>query len=265
MGGARWILAALAAVVLAGCGGFTPKKSASLTISPKLAAVKRDTVQNFSYAIETTGNPAVRWVANGGSITQSGNFRGPAFDGVFDVRVESIEDPSLAAEAVIAVGDNNSGAIAPADPKIGVGESVALTASFTDVTNDACDFLTTGGTMVPIGTTGTLFTAPDTPGTITVIARNRQNKQIFGKVVVEVRNIDLTVSPNGLAVAPGSRTTFTAAVTGPSDTGVVWSASGGAITTAGEWTAPAVPGEYTITATSRANPKFTGQSLIFVR
>ncbi len=64
--------------------------------------------------------------------------------------------------------------------------------------------------------------------------------------------VTVAVSP-AQQMATGGSQQFTATVTGTSNTAVTWTASGGTITSAGLFTAPASAGSYTITATSVAD------------
>ncbi|MDR0499555.1 MAG: lectin like domain-containing protein [Holophagales bacterium] len=63
--------------------------------------------------------------------------------------------------------------------------------------------------------------------------------------------ISLTINPSTATMVVGNTRTFTADVTGGSgDIRVTWSATGGNIEQSGVYTAPAMPGTYTVTATS---------------
>lgn len=64
--------------------------------------------------------------------------------------------------------------------------------------------------------------------------------------------VTVAVSP-AQQMATGGSQQFTATVTGSSNTAVTWTASGGTISSAGVFTAPATAGSYTITATSVAD------------
>jgi hypothetical protein len=68
----------------------------------------------------------------------------------------------------------------------------------------------------------------------------------------------VTIIPGTANVAAGGNVTFTAVVTGASDTSVTWSvpagASAGTISEMGVYTAPSAPGTYQVKATSVADP-----------
>lgn len=69
--------------------------------------------------------------------------------------------------------------------------------------------------------------------------------------------ISVTISPAAASIAPAATQTFTAAVANTTNTAVTWSvqegATGGSITNAGVYTAPAAAGTYHIVATSQAD------------
>ncbi len=77
--------------------------------------------------------------------------------------------------------------------------------------------------------------------------------------------VSVSISPAVLTISLGGTQQFTATVTGASDTSVTWSASGGAITTSGLFTAPpSLIGVYTVTATSVADPTKAASALVTV-
>jgi hypothetical protein len=77
-------------------------------------------------------------------------------------------------------------------------------------------------------------------------------------VIAAALGVRVTISPTAATLPVGGTRTFSAAVTGTSNTVVTWSiqegASGGSITSGGVYTAPNVPGTYHVVATSQADP-----------
>lgn len=74
------------------------------------------------------------------------------------------------------------------------------------------------------------------------------------EVVVEVR-------PTTISVLPGGKVDFRSLVTGTADPSVNWEVvepDGGTVTSTGTYFAPLKSGEYTVSASSRANPKARG-------
>jgi len=77
----------------------------------------------------------------------------------------------------------------------------------------------------------------------------------------------VTVSVSGVSTPlnAGTARTFTAQVAGTSNSAVTWSVvenGGGSITQAGVYTAPAVPGTYTVEAISQANTSASGKAIV---
>jgi len=77
-------------------------------------------------------------------------------------------------------------------------------------------------------------------------------------------SVVVTVSPGSASLSPGGTQQFTATVTGATDTGVSWSASGGTITAGGLYTAPTTGGGYIVRATSAADPARSGTAIVNV-
>jgi hypothetical protein len=77
-------------------------------------------------------------------------------------------------------------------------------------------------------------------------------------------DVVVTVSPMTVSLAPGATQQFTATVAGTTNNDVSWTATGGTITTAGLYTAPATGGGYTIRATSTAEPDASATALVLV-
>lgn len=66
-------------------------------------------------------------------------------------------------------------------------------------------------------------------------------------------SVGISLTPTSASLTTGGTQQFTAAVTGSTNTGVAWSASGGTVSSAGLYTAPATAGTYSVTATSMAD------------
>ncbi|HEX7287863.1 MAG TPA: hypothetical protein VF532_16865 [Candidatus Angelobacter sp.] len=65
--------------------------------------------------------------------------------------------------------------------------------------------------------------------------------------------VAVTVSPHSVPLQVSKQQQFTVNVTGTSNTAVSWTASGGAVTSTGMYTAPSTAGTFTVTATSQAD------------
>ncbi len=79
--------------------------------------------------------------------------------------------------------------------------------------------------------------------------------------------IVVTVAPTTASILTGGTQTFTATVTGTTDTAVTWSvqeASGGSVNASGLYTAPGTPGTYHVVATSHASTSKTATATVTV-
>lgn len=113
----------------------------------------------------------------------------------------------------------------------------------------------------------TTFTAPATGGTYTVTVASTQDLTKTASAVVTVSAVTaVLVSPSTAALVFGATQQFDATVlgTGPYGPSVAWSSSGGSITVNGLYTAPAVAGTYTVTATSVHDGSKSGSATVTV-
>jgi hypothetical protein len=80
--------------------------------------------------------------------------------------------------------------------------------------------------------------------------------------------VAITISPISPSLAPGGTQAFTANITNTGNTAVTWSvqegATGGSVTTAGLYTAPAAAGTYHVVATSQADTSKTAVATVTV-
>lgn len=76
--------------------------------------------------------------------------------------------------------------------------------------------------------------------------------------------VAVSVSPATASLATGGTATFTAAVTGSTNTAVTWTCSAGSVTAAGLYTAPATAGTATVTATSVADATKSASATVTV-
>jgi hypothetical protein len=88
-----------------------------------------------------------------------------------------------------------------------------------------------------------------------------------GGTVEPPAGVAVTVSPSLYTLQPGESHTFTAAVTGTTNTAVTWTVQepgGGTITADGEYTAPATEGTYHVVATSVADATASDSATVTV-
>jgi hypothetical protein len=127
-----------------------------------------------------------------------------------------------------------------------------------------------GGAVSPAQTasgSATTYTASATPGIYTVTAASNELATATATATVNVYTpaaVTVSVTPATKTLPTGGTFTFAAAVANAPSQAVTWTASGGAITSAGAYTAPATAGTYTITATSVWPGTTTGTATVTV-
>ena len=149
-------------------------------------------------------------------------------------------------------GTGVSISVTPATTTVVAGGTVQFAAAVSSNSNTAVTWSVTGGSISPSG----LFTAPSTTGTYTVKATSAADSTKSATASVTVTTaptVAVSISPSTATVKTGTTQQFGATVTGTSNTGVTWSASGGTISSSGMYTAPTSSGSYTVKATSTAD------------
>jgi hypothetical protein len=173
--------------------------------------------------------------------------------------------------------------ISPTTATLGAGGTQQFTAAVTGTTNTSVQWevnAVVGGNAQTgtISTTG-LYTAPTTLSqptnfTVTVVSVADNTKSANATVTVNpLPVVQVTISPTSAAIGVNATQQFMATVTGNSNISVTWSVDGvtggnstvGTISTSGLYTAPAVFGSHTVTATSVAdNTKNASASVVVV-
>lgn len=119
-------------------------------------------------------------------------------------------------------------------------------------------------------TTAGVYTAPSTERTCTVVATSNADPTVRGTATVTVLfdgPVVVEVTPDMATVEPGATATFTARVTGASDTSVTWSVvetGCGTIAADGTYTAPSTPRTCTVRATSNADPTVSDSATVMI-
>ncbi len=164
--------------------------------------------------------------------------------------------------------------VSPATLTLASGLTTSFVAAVGGTSNKAVTWSApqgTFGTPVVDATGSTVsWTAPPAAATVTITAQSQADptKVATSAVTVTSDPIQVTVSPSTISLAPGEAQSFSATVTGTTNTSVSWHANGGTPTdtTANPftWTAPSTLGTYTLTATSVANPSRMGSATVTV-
>ena len=153
--------------------------------------------------------------------------------------------------------------VSPTTASLQPGQQAQFSAQVSGTTNTAVNWSATGGTLTSSG----LYTAPSTAGTYTITATSTADSTKSASAAITVSQptqISISVSPGNASLLTGGQQQFTAAISGTSNTAVLWSASSGTISTSGLYTAPTVAGTYTVKAVSAANGMSSASATVSV-
>ncbi len=229
----------------------------SITLSPATASVLAGATQQFNATVQgTVTNKSIAWSATSGTITSAGLFTAAATPGSATITVTSLADPTKTAAATVTVTAPSvtSIAISPTTASIQTGATQQFSATVQGtVTNKAVTYSTSAGTITSAG----LLTAPAAAGKVTVTATSvaDNTKSASATVTVNAPSVtSISVSPSTVSILALATQQFTASVQGTvTDKSVTWSASNGAISPVGLFTAGPSALTTTITATSNAD------------
>jgi Putative Ig domain len=120
--------------------------------------------------------------------------------------------------------------------------------------------------------TGTISGVPVVSGTFSFTVAAVDSRFSYGRQLLQLNvgsngqsQISIALSPETAQIAPGARLQFAATVRNTAQTGVIWSASAGSISSSGLFTAPARAGSTVITATAAANSGVHASANILVQ
>ena len=243
----------------------------SVSISPTSASVLVGATQGFTATVSGNSNLAVTWSVQeaAGGMVSAGTYTAPATPGTYHVVATSVADPSKSATATVTVNANPaiSVSISPVSASLLVGAVQTFTATVTGSSNTAVTWAVqeSAGGVVNAGT----YTAPSTAGTFHVVATSAADtsKSATATVTVSTPVVVVTLSPAAAALQVGQSRSFTATVTGSSNTAVTWSvqeSAGGTVLSDGTYTAPNAAGTFHVVATSVADASKSATATITV-
>ncbi len=233
-------------IVVASAGGV------QVTVSPKTVSLSPGATQTFTASVTGSSNTAVNWTATGGTITSAGVFTAGATAGNFTVTATSAADSTKSDSAQVTIQQPTpvTVTVSPKSVTLAPNGTHTFTASVTGSSNTSVTWTATGGSITSAG----VFTAGSTAGSFTVTAKSVADPTKSDSATVTIQApVQVTVSPKSVTLAPNGTQTFTASVTGSSNTSVTWSATGGTITSSGVFTAGSTAGTFSVTATSVAD------------
>ncbi len=243
----------------------------SVSISPESASVATGGSQTFSATVTGSTNTKVIWSvqegASGGTITSGGVYTASLTPGTYHIVATSQADPNKSAMAAIDV-ISVSVSISPVSASILTGGNQTFSAVVTGSTDTKVTWSVQEGAYGGTITSGGVYTAPSKSGTYHIVATSQFAPNKSATATVDVLLVSVSISPTSASVARGGSQTFSATVTGSTNTKVTWNvkegAYGGAITSGGVYTAPSTSGTYHIVATSQADPNNSATATIYV-
>ncbi len=283
--------AANSGTVTASVQGVKP----GVSVAPTPASVRAGSIQQFTATVTNSGNPGVSWSVNGipggnatlGTVVGNGLYTAPPTvpsPNTITVTAASIADNSLSGNSLVTV-------LNPLPVESSVSPA-AFTVGPISITVDGSGFV--NGSIVYFGTTAltttfvsaTQLTASGTAaasqaGSVAVTVKNPDpgssvSAALTAEVTVPNPSISVSVSPSTDTLRAGMTQTFTATVTGTTDTAVTWAVNGiiggdtdsGTIDVNGNYQAPdnlPSPNPVTVTAISSADPTKSGNSAVSIQ
>jgi len=162
-----------------------------------------------------------------------------------------------------AAASNVSVAVSPTSASAQTGQQMQFTSTVSGTTNTAVTWTASGGTV----STNGQYTAPSSAGTYTVTATSAADSSKSASAIVTVSQpaqVSISVAPGTVNLQSGAQQQFNASVSGTTNTGVTWSASGGTVSTSGLYVAPKLAGTFTVTATSAADSSRSASAVVTV-
>jgi hypothetical protein len=176
-------------------------------------------------------------------------------------------------EAVAGSPSQVSVQVEPPAPQVRPGGTVAFTATVTGSASTSVQWEVREAGGGSIDASG-LYQAPQVQATTTyhVVARSAADPTVAGTAVVTVTStpqqvVAISISPGTATVLTGGTYSFSATVTGSSNTVATWSvqeAGGGSVSSTGTYTAPGSAGIFHVVATASADSTKTATATVTV-
>ncbi len=255
---------------LCACGGTATDtggapNAIAVRVQPPSAQVKASGSVGFVAVVTGTASTSVTWSvqegAAGGSVTSAGAYTAPATAGSYHVVATSQADATKSAAATVTVTPVVAVAVSPSTATVAAGGSLTFVATVTGTTNTAVTWSVRETSGCGSVTQAGVYTAPAAAATCHVVATSSADATASATATVTVTApppvVAVAVTPSTAAVKSCQSATFTATVSGTTNTAVTWSVqegtAGGSVTSAGVYTAPSSAGTYHVVATSQAD------------
>jgi GH18 family chitinase len=263
--------------VVSGLFFGTLQPTVSVSVSPSSVNLLAGGSQQFSTTVLGSANTNVTWSLSSpiGTISAAGLYAAPATlssQQTVTVKTTSVADPTKFASATVTLNPPVNVTVAPPSVTLTQSQTQTFSATVTNTGNTAVTW-SLSPVVGSITATG-LYTAPasiSSSQTVTVKATSVADpaKSATANVTLTPR-VAVSLTPSSVSLLPSQNQTFTAIVSGTSNTAVTWSinpALGGLVSSAttavyvAPSTAPTTQ-SVTITATSMADPSKTATAVI---
>ncbi|MEM7735342.1 MAG: Ig-like domain-containing protein [Deinococcota bacterium] len=247
-----------------------------VSISPQTPSIRAGETVQFSATVAGGNDNAIRWIASGGTITSNGLYTALDIPGDYTVTAESVEDPTASASTTITVlPPPVTVRIAPRTATLLPGGTQTFTVEVGNTSDRSVTWQVDegNGSITPEG----VYTAPQDAGSYVVTAVSNADTSVSDSVIVQVdqpSDITIGISPTEVTLEPTQTQEFTAAVSGTTNTEVVWRVTkiegtqiverNELITDTGLFTAPEDEGTYYIEAISAADATKRAQAVATV-
>ena len=206
-----------------------------ITISPPSAVSPQNSTQQF------TASSSVTWAASCGTISNSGLFTASATQGaICSITATAASGTAYTAIATDTIGPSGVFTISPTSATVSEGATQQFTASASATWTVSCGSVTSSGA----------YTAPLTPSPCTIAATATDGSGQMASAVATTSS-PITLTPATVNLHALNTQSFT------SSQPATWTASCGSISSSGLFTAPASPGNCTLTATASSGTPFT--------
>ena len=247
----------------------------TVTITPPTALLEIGSTQAFTATVTGSTNTQVTWsIQEGpscGAVTSAGLYTPPSTPGTCHVVATSAANTAQSATATVTVIDAVTITLVPLTATLTMGQSLQFTATVGGSANQNVTWSVVEGAVGGTVSSTGLYTAPTVvvASTFHVAATPQANPGKAAQATVTVNpGIGVQVTPATVTMTPGGTQTFTATVTGTATTTVTWTvqegSTGGTVTAAGAYTAPATSGTYHVVASSTADTTKKGFATVIV-